>query len=439
VDLVKTDRSEALFAAAKALLPGGVSSPVRAFRHVGGTPLFFARGAGAHVWDADGNELIDYCMSWGPLALGHAPGEVVEAVRAAAGRGLSFGTPTEAELDLARTIARLHPAAERVRFVSTGTEAVMSAVRLARAFTGRDLVVKFDGCYHGHADYLLVKAGSGLATAGQPDSAGVPAAIAGTAAVLPLDDERAFGDLMTARGREVAAVLIEGIPANAGLLAQRPEFLRAIARGAREAGALFILDEVITGFRLGPAGACGAAPWARGGLLPDLVTFGKVIGGGLPVGAYAGRADVMRLVAPEGPVYQAGTLSGNPVAMAAGLATLAALEDGGFARLGERADALEAALAPIVAEAALPATLVRRGSIFWLVFQREAPRAWHEVDRAGARRYAIFHRALLERGVYFPPSAYEVFFVSTEHGDRDIARTATAVREALAAAAEAGG
>jgi glutamate-1-semialdehyde 2,1-aminomutase len=318
-----------------------------------------------------------------------------------------------------------------VRFVSSGTEAVMSAVRLARAFTGRDLVVKFDGCYHGHADYLLVKAGSGLATAGQPDSAGVPAAIAGTCAVLPLDDEGALRAFMRERGREVAAILIEGIPANAGLLVQREEFLDAIEEEARRAGALFLLDEVITGFRLGPKGAAGTR-WR-----PDLVAFGKVIGGGMPCGAYAGRAEIMRLVAPEGPVYQAGTLSGNPLAMAAGAATLDALEAGGFSRLEERARALDAAIRPLVERAPLPASLVRRGSIFWICFQKEPPRRWDRVDRAGARPYAAFHRALLERGVYFPPSAFEVFFVSTAHTGEDMEKTARAVEEALAAAARA--
>jgi glutamate-1-semialdehyde 2,1-aminomutase len=428
---MKIEASEALFTRARAVLPGGVSSPVRAFKHVGGTPRFMARGAGGHVWDEDGNEYVDWCMSWGPLVLGHAHPAVVRAVADAAARGLTFGTPTRGEVELAEMISRAHPAAERVRFVSTGTEAVMSAVRLARGFTGRDLVVKFDGCYHGHADYLLVKAGSGLATAGQPDSAGVPAAIAGTTAVLPLDDEDALRAFMAARGKEVAAVILEGIPANAGLLVPKEGFVEAVAAAAREHGALFILDEVITGFRLGARGASER-------VVPDLATFGKVIGGGLPVGAYAGRADIMKLVAPEGPVYQAGTLSGNPVAMAAGAATLRVLlEEGGFAALAERSVALARALGPVVREADIECRLVQRGSIFWIVFQGDAPRAWGDVDRAGAARYAAFHRALLERGVYFPPSAFEVSFVSTAHTDEDIAKTADAVGEALRAAAGA--
>jgi glutamate-1-semialdehyde 2,1-aminomutase len=423
---LRTTESAALFARAQAALPGGVSSPVRAFRHVGGTPIFVRSGAGATIEDEDGNRFVDYCMSWGPLALGHAHPAVVRAVADTAARGTTFGTPTRAEVELAELVTALYPAAERVRFVSSGTEAVMSAVRVARGATKRDLIVKFDGCYHGHADYLLVQAGSGLATAGIPDSAGVPAAIAGTTAVLPLADAEAFRALMRARGGEVAAVIIEGIPANSGLLVQTREFVELLRDECTKAGALLILDEVITGFRLGAGGAA-----ARYGVRPDLVTFGKVIGGGLPVGAYGGRADLMSQVAPLGPIYQAGTLSGNPVAMAAGKAALETLRAGGWALLEDRALKLEAALRPVVEAAPGPATLVREGSIFWLVFQAGAPRAWGEVDRSGAKRYARFHRALLERGVYLPPSAFEVFFVSTAHGGGEIEKTARAFGEAL--------
>lgn len=423
---LKLDRSRALFERAQALLPGGVSSPVRAFKSVGGTPIFFARGQGALVWDEDDNRYIDYCMSWGPLALGHAPAPVVAAVTTAAAHGTSFGTPTAAEVALAETVTRLQPLAERVRFVSSGTEAVMSAVRVARGFTKRDLLVKFDGCYHGHADYLLVKAGSGLATSGQPDSAGVPASVAETTVVLPLDDAEAFKALMAARGREVAAVIIEPVPANCGLLLQRPEFLRLLREETARHGALLIFDEVISGFRLGAGGAA-----AHYGIEPDLLTYGKVIGGGLPVGAYAGRREVMEVVAPLGPVYQAGTLSGNPVAMSAGRAMLEALEQGGWARLDAVSRELEALLLPVLAP--YPVQLVRLGSIFWLVFQRTPapPRAWHQVERAGAERYKVLHRALLERGVYLAPSAFEVFFTSAAHDTAQLRETADALRDAL--------
>ena len=423
-------KSAILFERANSLLPGGVSSPVRAFKAVGGTPIFVRSGEGATIEDEDGNRYIDYCMSWGPLALGHAHPAVVRAVAEAASRGLTFGTPTAGEVELAALVSSLYPAAERVRFVSSGTEAVMSAVRLARAFTGRDLIVKFEGCYHGHADYLLVKAGSGLVTAGQPDSAGVPKPIAATTAVLPLDDEASFRTFMAARGREVASVLIEPVPANAGLLLQQPAFLRALREECDRAGALLIFDEVISGFRLGPGGAA-----ALYGVRPDLATFGKVIGGGMPVGAYAGRAEIMSLVAPLGPVYQAGTLSGNPVAMAAGRATLEVLLAGGFEALEDRSRRLALALSRAIAAATCPVRLVRQGSIFWIVFQDQAPRAYGSLERAGARRYAAFYRALLERGIYFPPSAFEVFFASTAHTDAQIEETGRAVAESLRIAA----
>lgn len=421
---LELSRSRALFAEAQGLLPGGVSSPVRAFRSVGGDPIFFARGEGAEVWDEDGNRYVDCCCSWGPLALGHAHPAVVEAVCEAARKGTSFGTPTAEELALARLVRELQPLAERVRFVSSGTEAVMSAVRLARGATGRDLLLKFDGCYHGHADYLLVKAGSGLATAGQADSAGVPEAIAGTTAVLPLGDLDALRAFFRERGAEVAAAIVEPVPANCGLLLQEPAFLEALRAETRAAGALLIFDEVISGFRLGPRGAAG-----RYGIEPDLLTFGKVIGGGLPVGAYAGRAELMEQVAPSGPVYQAGTLSGNPVAMAAGRAALEALRDGGWERLAERGERLAALLEPVLAPH--PVSLVREGSIFWLAFQEPAPRAWHQVDRAGAERYRVLHRALLERGVYLAPSAYEVGFLSTAHTDEHLEAIAAALVDAL--------
>jgi len=421
---LRLDRSRELFARAEGLLPGGVSSPVRAFRAVGGTPIFFQRGEGGLLFDEDGNRYVDHNMSWGPLALGHAHPDVVRAVTETAARGTSFGAPHAAEVELAALVQELQPLAERVRFVSSGTEAVMSACRLARGFTGRDLIVKFDGCYHGHADYLLVEAGSGLATSGQPDSAGVPAAIAGTTLVLPLKDPEPFRRLMAERGAEIAAVIVEPVPANCGLLVQEPAFLEVLREETRKAGALLIFDEVITGFRLGPTGAAG-----RLGVDPDLLTYGKVIGGGLPVGAYAGWRVVMDATAPLGPVYQAGTLSGNPVAMAAGAAALKALRDGGWDRLEANAGVLERLLRPVVAP--YPVDLVRVGSIFWLAFQEPAPTAWGDVDKAGAGRYAVLHRALLERGVYLAPSAYEVFFVATAHEPEHLEQTARAMSEGL--------
>ena len=420
-------QSQSLFAEAQDLLPGGVSSPVRAFRSVGGTPVFMARGSGSRVWDVDGNEYVDYCCSWGPLALGHAAPPVVEAIQRTAALGTSFGTPHTDEVGLARLVRELQPLAERIRFVSSGTEAVMSAVRVARGFTKRDLVVKFDGCYHGHADYLLVKAGSGLATSGQADSAGIPAGIAATTIVLPLDDEAAVRELFAARGSEIAALIVEPVPANCGLLLQRQEWLECLREETAKAGSLLIFDEVISGFRLGPGGAA-----AQFGITPDLLTFGKVIGGGLPVGAYAGRRDIMEVIAPLGPVYQAGTLSGNPLAMAAGRAALGALRDGGFAELSRLGALAEETWAPVLAKH--PVKLVRQGSIFWLSFQNPAPRSYGAIERAGAERYAALHAALLERGVYWAPSAFEVGFVSTAHTQADFDRTATALSESLAIA-----
>ncbi|MBL4850350.1 MAG: glutamate-1-semialdehyde 2,1-aminomutase [Planctomycetes bacterium] len=420
-------RSQSLFREALDLLPGGVSSPVRAFHSVGGTPIFMARGSGSRVWDVDGNEYVDYCCSWGPLALGHAPPPVVEAIQRTAALGTSFGTPHADEVGLARLVRELQPLAERIRFVSSGTEAVMSAVRVARGFTKRDLIVKFDGCYHGHADYLLVKAGSGLATSGQADSAGVPEGIAATTVVLPLDDEAAVREFFAQRGSEVAAVIAEPVPANCGLLLQRPEWLACLREETEKAGSLLILDEVISGFRLGPGGAA-----ALYGIKPDLLTFGKVIGGGLPVGAYAGRREVMEVIAPLGPVYQAGTLSGNPLAMAAGRAALGALRDGGFERLNELGAEAEAIWTPVLDKH--PVRLVRTGSIFWLSFQDPAPRSYGAIERAGAERYAALHGALLERGVYWAPSAFEVGFVSTAHTTADFEKTAQALAEGLAIA-----
>jgi len=422
-------RSKRLFAEAQAILPGGVSSPVRAFKSVEGDPIFMQRGEGAVVWDEDGNEYIDYCCSWGPLAVGHAHPKVVAAIAEAAARGTTFGTPTVTELRMAQLVQELQPLAERLRFVSSGTEAVMSAVRASRGFTGRELLVKFDGCYHGHADYLLVKAGSGLATIGQPDSAGVPAGMANTTVVADLNDPEGFKELMAKWGEDVAAVIVEPLPANCGLLVQDVEFLRLLRSETKRYGSLLIFDEVISGFRLGPGGMA-----AETGIEPDLLTFGKVIGGGLPVGAYAGRKDVMDVIAPLGPVYQAGTLSGNPVAMAAGHATLELLRDGGWDALAAKGEEFERLLTPILK--GFQVSLVRKGSIFWFAFQDPAPRAWRDVDREGASLYKRFHAKLLERGVYLAPSAFEVGFISTAHDSDQLEHTAQAIGDALTLAVD---
>jgi glutamate-1-semialdehyde 2,1-aminomutase len=411
-------------------MPAGVNSPVRAFRSVGGDPLFYERGSGCHVTDADGNRYVDYVCSWGPLILGHAHPEVVEAVRTTAVNGLSFGAPCRQEVELAELVTANVPHLESVRFVSSGTEAVMSAIRLARGATGRDAVLKFDGCYHGHADHLLVSAGSGLATFGTPSSAGVPESFARHTAVLPLDDDEAFLALMAARGHEIAAVIIEGVPANSGLLVQRPEFMRTIRDQCTQYGALMILDEVITGFRLGPNGAAGLY-----GVTPDLATYGKVIGGGMPVGAYGGSRELMEQLAPLGPVYQAGTLSGNPVAMAAGTAGLQTLlANGGaaYAELERLGDRLETGLSEAMHRAGVPWSVVRVGSILWLVLQEgDAPRRFSDIQPQTAEIYAGLHGALLDRGVSLAPSAYEVMFVSLAHDDSVIDETVATFEEVV--------
>jgi glutamate-1-semialdehyde 2,1-aminomutase len=423
-------RSRELYRRACQLMPAGVDSPVRAFRSVGGEPFFYERAMGCHVVDVDGNRYVDYVCSWGPLILGHAHPNVVEAVATTAASGLSFGAPCRQEIELAELVTSAVPHLEMVRFVSSGTEAVMSAVRLARGATGRDTVVKFSGCYHGHVDHLLVDAGSGLATFGTPSSAGVPESFARHTAVLPLDDAEALSSLMDERGSEIAAVIIEGVPANSGLLIQRQQFMRLLRELCTRHGALLILDEVITGFRLGPNGAA-----ALYGIEPDLATYGKVIGGGLPVGAYGGRRELMEQLAPLGPVYQAGTLSGNPVAMAAGAATLGILLadrgaayvelEGLGARLG---DGLLAAMR----RAGVPWSVVRVGSILWLALQDgEPPRRFEDIRPQAADTYAKLHGALLARGISLAPSAYEVMFVSLAHDASVIDQTVEAFEEAV--------
>lgn len=405
-DTLKTEASKQWWERARRVLAGGVSSPVRAFKAVGGTPLFMNRGEGPYLYDEDENRYLDFCNSWGPLILGHAHPEVLEAISHAMRHGTSFGAPCRLEVELAEKVAAWVPGAEVLRFVSSGTEAVMSAVRLARACTGRDRIVKFSGCYHGHADYLLVAAGSGLATLGRPDSAGVPRAFAECTLVAPLDDEAALQQLFREHGSDIAAVIIEPVPANYGLLLQRPEYLASLREITSRHGALLIFDEVITGFRLGRGGAAEHYQ-----IRPDLYTFGKVIGGGLPVGGYAGSREHMSRLAPEGDVYQAGTLSGNPMAMAAGLATLNVLErQDGFNRLESLGMVLDRTLGSGLKERGLH--YARSGSIFWTAFQSRPPRRLEDVDQNGRASYARLHRALLEREVYFAPSAFEVGFLS---------------------------
>ena len=421
--------STAWMARAERVIPGGVSSPVRAFRAVGGTPLVLRSGAGAEFEDVDGRRYTDFVCSWGPLILGHAHPEVRQAIADVAARGTSFGAPCEPEIELAEWIVAAYPGLDQVRFVSSGTEATMSAIRLARGATGRDKIVKFSGCYHGHADHLLVSAGSGLVTFGRPSSAGVPAAFAAETLVLPLDDEQRLIELLRREGDKIAAVIIEPVPANNGLLLQRPEFLATLRRETDRAGAILIFDEVISGFRLAKGGAAEVL-----GITPDLATFGKVIGGGLPVGAFGGRRDLMRHLAPEGAVYQAGTLSGNAAAMTAGLTTLRILErDDGWRRLETTGSALEALLAPVLASAPFPARLVRLGSLFWMSLQAgEPPRSAETIDPAAAARYTPLFHALLTDGVALAPSAYEVGFLSIAHEPAHLVGLRDALSRALA-------
>ena len=425
-------RSAELYERACRVIPGGVSSPVRAFRAVGGTPLFIARASGAQVFDADGRAYLDFVGSWGPLIAGHAHPAVIAAVTAALARGTTYGAPCAAEVDLAERVVASYPAAEQVRFVSSGTEAVMSAIRVARAFTARDLILKFAGCYHGHADHLLVAAGSGLATFGRPSSAGVPEAFTACTRVLPLDDEALLAQLFEREGANIAAAIIEPVPANHGLLPQRPEFLKALRRITREHGALLVFDEVISGFRLARGGAAELT-----GISPDLATFGKVIGGGMPVGAFGGARKIMARLAPDGDTYQAGTLSGNPVAMTAGLATLDLLvRESGWQRLEARGAELERLLAPVLARSPFPVHLVRLGSLFWLSFHEAgAPRTAATLSARELARYAALFHGMLDRGIYLPPSAYEACFLSLAHTTTDLTRFAAALGAALAAIA----
>ncbi len=401
-----TEKSQKIMTLTSRVIPGGVNSPVRAFKSVGGTPRVIDRGEGAYLYDVDGNKYLDFCCSWGPLILGHGDPDVVAAVKTQVDRGMTFGASTELEYQLAEFIVAHVEPVEKIRFVSSGTEAVMSAIRLARGFTKRDLILKFDGCYHGHSDHLLVKAGSGLVTFGNPSSAGVPEAITSNTAVLPLDDEDALEKFFAQHGDRLAAVIIEGIPANNGLLIQRHDYMRLLRALTEKVGALLILDEVITGFRLGFGGAT-----AYYGIRPDLVTYGKVIGGGMPVGAFGGRADIMDLLSPLGPVYQAGTLSGNPVAMTAGLTTLRKLADGRiYAHLESLNRRFVSTLMGKVANHTVNVAGV--GSIYWIVFQKDLPRAAHAISTDGIGHYNRMHDRILQAGIYLPPSGYEVCFLS---------------------------
>jgi glutamate-1-semialdehyde 2,1-aminomutase len=431
--------NEAEFARAQAVMPGGVSSPVRAYRSVGGTPRFLVSGSGPYVTDVEGRRYVDLVGSWGPAILGHAHPAVVEAVRAAAGRGLGFGASTPGETDLAELVRdRVRRSGrgmvERLRLVSTGTEATMTAIRLARGATGRDLLVKFAGHYHGHSDGLLADAGSGIATLALPGSAGVPPAIAGQTLVVPYNDLAAVEAVFAAHGDDIAAVIVEAAAANMGVVAPSPGFDAALAAIAHEHGALLILDEVLTGFRVGPAGWWGIDPVP---FTPDLVTFGKVVGGGLPLAAIGGPAALMSQLAPLGPVYQAGTLSGNPLAVAAGLATLRAADDEVYARVDAAAATVSQAASAALSAAGVTHAVGRAGNLFSLAFRDAAPRDYDEARDQESFRYAPFFHAMLDAGVSLPPSVFEAWFVSAAHDDAAVARVLDALPLAARAAAAA--
>jgi len=427
---METPQSASLFQRASELIPGGVNSPVRAFRAVGGQPLFIERGAGPYLYDADGARYIDYVLSWGPLVLGHAHPRVVEPLAAALGRGVSYGAPTALEVELAARVVDLVPSAQMVRFVNSGTEATMSALRLARAYTGRDKIIKFEGCYHGHADMLLVQAGSGVATLGLPDSPGVPPGAVRDTLVAPYNDLSVVSALFEAYEGQVAAVIVEPVAGNMGVVLPADDFLPGLRRLCTQHGALLIFDEVMTGFRVALGGA-----QEKYGVMPDLTCLGKVIGGGLPVGAYAGPKEIMSQVAPAGPMYQAGTLSGNPLAMTAGIATLDVLTGPRvFDLLVERTARLAAGLAGAARQAGVRAQHTVAGSMFCTFFVEDPVRDWATVKRSDTARYARFFRALLAQGVYLAPSQFEAGFMSIVHDDDVIDATIAAAAIAFEAA-----
>jgi len=421
-------RSQKLFQRAQFVIPAGVNSPVRAFRSVGGTPLFIQRGKGAQVWDADGRAYIDYVGSWGPLILGHAHPEVVRALQQAAERGLSFGAPTELEVEMAELLCRLVPSIEQVRLVSSGTEATMSAIRLARGFTGRNKIVKFEGCYHGHADALLVKAGSGALTFGQPSSAGVPGPTAADTLVLEYNNEIALARAFEREGPGIAAAIVEPVAGNMNLVAPRPGFLESLRKLCTKHGSVLIFDEVMTGFRVALGGA-----QARYSVKPDLTTLGKVIGGGMPVGAFGGRRDIMQAIAPLGPVYQAGTLSGNPVAVAAGLATLKLIQSPGFYdKLAVTAHSLCEGFTRCAQARDIPFSAAAVGGMFGLYFRETPPASYAEVMQCDKEAFNRFFHAMLAQGIYLAPSAYEAGFVSSAHSEAEIERTVKAAEKVFA-------
>jgi glutamate-1-semialdehyde 2,1-aminomutase len=423
------NRSEELFNRAQKVIPGGVNSPVRAFRAVGGKPLFIQRGQGSHIWDADGKEYIDYVGSWGPLIFGHRPPEVLEALNQVLEIGTSFGAPTEREVELAELITNLLPSVEQVRLVSSGTEATMSAIRLARGFTGRERIVKFDGCYHGHGDSLLVRAGSGVATLGLPDSPGVPSGLAELTTVLPFNNANALKDEFDHRGREIACVIVEPVVGNSGCIAPGAGYLEVLRDLTKRHASVLIFDEVMTGFRV----ALGGAQQLYG-IQPDLTTMGKVIGGGLPVGAYGGRGDIMNRVAPSGPVYQAGTLSGNPLAVSAGLATLKRLQrESPYKRLEDLGARLEHGLLKAAAEAGVRVRLNRVGSMFTLFFTDRDVIDFESAKASDTQRFNRFFHSMLDQGIYLPPSQFEAAFLSAAHTEPDIERTVDAAVKALKA------
>ena len=421
------NRSEDLFHRAQRVIPGGVNSPVRAFRAVGGKPLFIQRGNGSRIWDVDGREYIDYVGSWGPLIFGHRSPEVIEALNQVLAIGTSFGAPTEREVELAELITQLLPSVEKVRLVSSGTEATMSAIRLARGFTGRERIIKFDGCYHGHGDSLLVHAGSGVATLGLPDSPGVPSSLAALTSVLPFNDSNALKSEFDRRGSQIACVIIEPVAGNMGCVEPRPGYLELLRNLTKQSGSILIFDEVMTGFRVALGGA-----QQRYGVQPDLTTMGKVIGGGLPVGAYGGRAEIMDRIAPAGPIYQAGTLSGNPLAVSAGLATLKRLKkDSPYDRLEALGARLERGVIEAAGKAGIQVRVNRVGSMLTFFFTDREVTDFQSAKTSDTERFSRFFHAMIDQGIYLPPSQFEAVFISAAHTESDIDQTVSAATRAL--------